>query len=217
MEKSPSLRRLALPLLAAAILIQGCGPVLVGGAAVGASVIHDRRSSATVLDDEKIALKAGARISEDADLTEHSHVSVTSYNGVVLLVGQADSPQIKGRITDLVGAYPEVRRVVDEITIAPQPSLQDKSEDAYITSKVKLALFDIQLPDFDPTRVKVVTEQNVVYLMGLVTVEEAAAAVETARSAIPAGIGNIHFDRADVLHAPLPSGFDVVITIHQHL
>jgi osmotically-inducible protein OsmY len=182
MERHARIRGLTLALtVTAAALTQGCAPALVGGAAVGASMIHDRRSSATVLEDQRIEVVARSRVNNDETLAGHSSVAPTSYNRVVLLVGQADSPQVKHRVAETVRAIPEVRRVVDEVTIAPVPDFQQQSNDAYITSQVKLALFDIKLPDFDATRVKVVTELRVVYLMGLVTEEEAAAAVEKAR------------------------------------
>jgi osmotically-inducible protein OsmY len=159
----------------------GCAPVVVGGAAVGASVIHDRRSSATVLEDQNIELSAYGKISDDETLSGKSRISVTSYNRVVLLTGQADSPAVKARVARLVSDLPEVRRVVDEVTVAPRASLQRESTDAYLTSRVKLALFDLGIEGFDPTRVKVVTEEGVVFLMGLLTDQEAAAVVEKVR------------------------------------
>jgi osmotically-inducible protein OsmY len=167
--------------LLVAPLLQACAPAVVGGAAVGVSVLHDRRTSATVLEDEKIELKARAAISGDQGLSTHSAVGVTSYNRWVLLTGQADSPQVKGRIAALVRDFPEVHRVIDEVTVEQPADWRSDSNDTYITSRVKLALFDLELPDFDPTRVKVVTEKGVVYLMGLVTEAEAAAVVDKVR------------------------------------
>jgi len=174
-------RSFSLSLLLALPLLQGCGPAFVGGAAMGVSILHDRREAGIVLTDEKIELKAMAKISEEPSLAEHSGVSITSYNQVALLTGQADSPQVKQGIADLVAGFPEVKRVIDEVEVAPRASLRNESHDAYITSRVKLALFDLELPDFDPSRVKVVTEQDVVYLMGLVTEQEAHAVVEKVR------------------------------------
>lgn len=161
--------------------LNGCGPILVGGTAVGISVIHDRRTTATVLEDQKIELFATARLDEDKELSKHARVGFTSYNRVVLLTGQADTPEVKRRIIDLVQGFPEIERVVDEITVGPPASVEEIGDDLYVTSKAKLALFNVELPSFDPTRVKVVTERGVVYLMGLVTKQEAAAVVEKIR------------------------------------
>lgn len=162
-------------------LLQACAPVVVGSAAVGVSVLHDRRPAEVVLADEKTELGIRAAIGDDKTLFEHSSVGVTSYNRVVLLTGQADSPRVAERIRDLAAGKSGVRRVVNEIQTADDASLMSESHDAYLTSRVKLALFDLDLPNFDPSRVKVVTEQEVVYLMGLVTQDEAAAVVGKVR------------------------------------
>ena len=179
----PMNRLIASIVLAAAapLSLQGCAPAVVGGTAVGITVLHDRREASAVVEDQKIELKALATISEDSSLSEHSSVGVTSYNLVVLLTGTAETAEVKGRIVGIVEGYSSVRRVLDEIAIAPRPGISEKSNDVYLTSRVKLSLFDLELPDFDPTRIKVVTENKVVYLMGLVTAEEAAAVVKRTR------------------------------------
>ncbi len=170
-----------LPLLLLPLLIQACAPVVVGGAAVGASMLHDRRDSMRILDDEKTELQILATIGEDQELSEHSSIGVTSYNGTVLLTGQVRDEALRTRITDIAHKQSKTVRVVDETTIGARLSLANDSNDAYLTSRVKLVLFELELPDLDPTRIKVVTENEVVYLMGLVTQEEAAAVVEKAR------------------------------------
>ena len=162
-------------------LLQGCGAILVGGTVAGASVIHDRRSSGTVLDDKAIQFKIFSAVEGDSELAQHSRLSVTSYNYVVLLTGQAETAAYRDRYVEMARNTPMVKRVVDEVQIAPPASFSQESNDAYITTKIKLKLFDIEIPSFDPSRVKVVTEQGVVYLLGLVTAQEADAIVETAR------------------------------------
>jgi osmotically-inducible protein OsmY len=160
----------------------GCAPALIGGTAVGISVIHDRRTTATVLEDEKVELAAEARLSEDKKLANHARVSFTCYNRVMLITGRVDSPEVKAGIVDMVGRFPELVRVVDEIQVGALPGLEQLSNDIYLTSKVKLALFEINdIPTFDPTRVTVTSDHGVVYLMGLVTRQEAAAVVDKVR------------------------------------
>ena len=168
-------------LMATLMLAQGCTAVIVGGAATGAAVIHDRRSAGVVLDDQTIEVKAIASIEDDDELGDHSNISATSYNHVVLLTGQAESAVLRQRAADIAGRIWPVKRVVNEVVIGPSVSLAQKGEDSWITSKVKLELLKVDLESFDASRVKVVTENNVVYLMGLVTAAEAAAAVEKAR------------------------------------
>ena len=166
-------------LMTVLILIQGCAPLLVGGAATGASMIHDRRSAGVALDDQTIELKALSAI--DEGLAEHSNLSATSYNRVVLLTGQAENEIYAKRFVDIVSGISPVKRVVNEIKIGPSVSLTQQAKDSWITSKVKLELLDIDMESFDASRVKVVTENGIVYLMGLVTQAEAAASVEKAR------------------------------------
>jgi len=171
---------LAIPLLGVTLL-QGCAPVIVGGAATGVSTLHDRRSAGTVLDDQAIELKAMNLLNKTKDLKERNNFTATSYNKVVLLTGQAASERDRRRYEELIRSIEGVRRIVNEIQIGANATLSEHTKDAYITSKVKLELFKIKLPDFDPTRVKVVTEKGVVYLMGLLRPNEADAVVEKVR------------------------------------
>jgi osmotically-inducible protein OsmY len=169
-------------LLALAVLLPGCAPALIGGTAVGISVIHDRRTTATVLEDQKVELVAEARLNDHKDLSKHSQVSFTCYNRVMLITGRADSPDVKARIAEMVGRFPELVRVVDEVQVGLLSGLEQLTDDIYLTSKVKLALFEINdIPTFDPTRVTVTSDHGVVYLMGLVTQREAAAVVDKVR------------------------------------
>ena len=153
----------------------------MGGVAAGASVIHDRRSSGTILDDKTIQFKIVSSVNSDPDLLQRCSLSATSYNYVVLLTGQAENASLHDRYVDIARNTPMVKRVVDEVQIASPTTAAEETRDAYITSKVKIQLLDLGIPSFDPSRVKVVTERNVVYLMGLVTQEEASAVVEKVR------------------------------------
>ncbi len=162
-------------------LLYGCAPVVVGGAATGASVVHDRRSVGTAVEDQNIEFKALHLKANDPTLMQKANLSATSYNKVVLLTGQAESEQLRQRYVTMIRQIPEVRRVVDEIQIGPSASITQQGSDTYITSKVKIKLFDVKLPDFDPTRVKVVTDMGNVYLMGIVSQQEADQVVQKVR------------------------------------
>lgn len=172
---------LALALSAGALLVSGCGALVVGGVAAGAVAAYDRRSYNVVIDDEGIELRAVSAFLTDPQIKGRGRISATSYNYNVLLTGQADSAETARRATELVSSMPKVRRVVDEISIGPTISMSQESEDTYLTSRAKLALTDVEVPGFDASRVKVVTENGVVYLMGLVTPQEADAAAEKVR------------------------------------
>lgn len=179
----PAARPLALVCcLALALILPGCGVALVGGAAAGAAAaVYDRRPYEVIIDDQQIDLTALNVLLQDAQVRGHSGISTTSYNQTVLLTGRAESTEVAQRATLLVSQLPKVKRVIDEITIGPNLDLTRQSEDTYLTSKVKLALTQVSLPGFSSLRVKVVTEDGAVYLLGLVSPEEADAAVEKVR------------------------------------
>lgn len=156
--------------------LQGCIPV-VAGAAVGTGVLvaEDRRSSGTYVDDQGIELKAGARI---ADKLPAAHVNVTSFNRVVLLTGEAPTEAAKADIGALAQAVAGVRSVQNELAVKPNSAAAARANDTAITANVKARF--VQAGKFQVNHVKVVTEANVVYLMGLVKRTEATEAANVA-------------------------------------
>jgi len=164
-----------LPLL---LLLQACVPVAVGGAAAGAAAAHDRRTLGAMIDDENIELKAAATIGQDADLKKLVHVNVTSMNGIVLLTGEAATTEARDQILTHVRAVNGVRRITNELRITEPSPFGDRSKDSLITSAVKSRFLVSQ--NLDSTRVKVVTEASVVYLLGLVTHAEGDLAADRA-------------------------------------
>ena len=163
-------------------LLYGCAAAVVGGAATSATAVHDRRTVGTFIDDEGIELKARLAIFDDKELNSQIHINIISINGVVLLVGQAPTEAMRQRAAELTQAIPKVRLVHNEMTIAAPNAYLTRSSDSLITAKVKAQLFSIKgLEDFDPTRVKVVTENGIVYLMGILTRKEASAVTDEAR------------------------------------
>jgi osmotically-inducible protein OsmY len=165
----------------AASLLSGCAAVIVGGAAVGASAVHERRSVGTMIDDEGIEWKVRSTLNADKTLSSQSHLSVVSLNGVVLLVGQTPTEALRLQATTLTQGVEGVRAIHNEITIAAPNSYMTRTSDSYITSKVKTSLFKVKgHEDFDPTRVKVVTENGTVYLMGILYRSEAEDAARQA-------------------------------------
>jgi len=163
-------------------LLYGCAAAVVGGAATGASAAHDRRTIGTYIDDEGIELKIRLDIFNDRELNSQIHINIISINGVVLLVGQAPTAALKQQAGNIARGVEKVRLVHNEMTIAAPNSMMTRSSDSLITAKVKADLFTIKGHEgFDPTRVKVVTENGVVYLMGILYRNEAAAVTERAR------------------------------------
>lgn len=157
--------------------LQGCFPLAVTGMGAAALMATDRRTTGIYIEDENIELKALARLHEGF---AGAHVGATSFNRRVLLVGEAPTEEMKARIADEVRAIPNVKEVVNEIRVGAPSSLATRGSDALVTSNVKARM--VNNPTFSANHVKVVTEEGIVYLMGLLTPKEADAAVDVARS-----------------------------------
>jgi osmotically-inducible protein OsmY len=162
-------------------ILQGCAGVVVGGAAATATAAHDRRTLGVFVEDQSIEFKAAEKLAADTELKELSKINVTSYNMMVLMTGQTANQQLKSRAERLVAGVERVRRVVNELEIGSTASLGERTRDAALTAEIKFRLTQIDIPGFDPSRVKVVTERGVVYLMGLLTQAEGSAVSELVR------------------------------------
>ncbi len=165
--------------LLATSLVSGCVPLVVGGAAVGtAMMVSDRRTSGAQLDDEGIEFRANNRIQEA--IGDSGHVSVTSYNRIVLLTGEVPNAQARERIGDVVARVDNVKTVANETVVDFPSSIGQRSSDTVTTGRVKAALVDTR--NLQSRVIKVVTERGVTYLMGLVTQREADIATEVTRN-----------------------------------
>ncbi len=161
----------------ASALLAGCAPILVAGAVGGTALVAtDRRSAGAQVDDESIELKIANNIG--AGFGDQVHVNVTSYNGVVLLTGEVPTQDSLNSIVEIAHKTPKVRTVHNELLIGPVASVGSRTNDSYITAKVKSRF--VEANKFAATHVKVVTERQVVYLMGLVRHSEADAAAQIA-------------------------------------
>lgn len=166
-------------LLAGCTLIAGCAPLLLGGAVVGGSMLAaDRRTSGAQVDDQAIEVKARNRARDIVG--EQGHVSVTSYNRVVLLTGEVPSEAHKKSIESSIGQIENVRSVVNELVAGIVSSWTGRSSDALLTGRVKSAL--LAANNALASQVKVVSERGTVYMMGRVTEPEAQRATDIARA-----------------------------------
>lgn len=166
-------------LIAASIpFISGCFGVAAVGVGAGALLLGDRRASESYVTDEGIELRANNRLGENYGSKEH--INVTSYNRMVLLTGEASSPEVKASVEKLISSVPNVKSISNELAIAGPSSLGGRSNDTYLTSKVKARFVDAQ--QFSAQHIKVVTEAGVVFLLGLVTQTEADAAADITRT-----------------------------------
>ncbi len=178
--RDPRRRTLLLGLLAAGTLplLQGCFPVVATGVGAGAALVSDRRTSGTYVEDVGIEWKVASRIRER--FGDAVHVNVTSYNRNVLLTDEIPNESVRGELDRIVAGVEHVRGVINEVVVGPHSALTARGNDALITSNVKARFVDAQR--FSAHHVKVVTEANVVFLLGIVTRAEADAAAEVART-----------------------------------
>lgn len=161
-------------------LTQSCAPLVVAGAGTAAVAAHDRRTVGAFVDDSAVELKISNEFRDDDEARENTHVNVTSMNGIVLLSGEASTAALRDRVLANARAVAGVRRVVNEIRVAPPSSIGDRSHDTWLTTKVKSKLIGTE--NLDSTRVKVVTENDAVFLLGIVTRKEADLATGAATS-----------------------------------
>ena len=170
---------LVLITLAVIPLLHGCAPLVIGGAAAGGVMVaQDRRTVGTLTEDEGIEIKASGRIGER--YKDGVHVNVTSYNRTVLLTGEVPDAGARAEVERIARGVENVRGVYNETVVSGVTSYTARSNNAITTSKVKGRFLDAG--KFNTMHVKVVTENNVVYLMGLVSKKEAADATEIART-----------------------------------
>jgi len=164
-------------LVAALPLLGGCAAALIGGAATGVMVANDRRTVGTVADDQGIEIKSSSRVGERV---KDAHINYTSFNKLVLVTGEVPTAAAREDAERIVRGIENVRGVYNELQVTGNSALSARTNDTYVTSKVKARFVDGR--KFNPVHVKVVTENSVVYLMGMVNRAEGEAATEIART-----------------------------------
>lgn len=163
-----------------ALSLQGC--IFVAGAAAGAAgiaLVYDHRKVAQIATDKNIANRLDKKIAADIPLSENSHIDVTCFNQVVLLTGETSSPEFRNKAEELAHSVPDVNRVYNEIAVKGLSSALTRTSDVWITTKIKTQM--LAEKGLSSGSIKVVTENGTVYLMGIVSHEQADMAVEIAR------------------------------------
>lgn len=160
--------------------LSGCAGLMVAGAGAGAAASQDRRTVPTQLEDSNIEIKTAAALFKNDEIWKDTNIDVVSYNTIVLLIGQAPTASLKSKAQAEVKKIPKVQKVYNQIRIAAPISFFARRNDEYLTSKVKTSMLFTE--NFPSGKIKVVTENNEVFLLGLVSESEAEKAVEIARN-----------------------------------
>lgn len=163
--------------LSVLLLLQGC----MSAAMTGASTVYNRQGLKATFKDQYITLKAYQKLELDNKRKEfaNANVTVTAFNGEVLLAGQVPEAWQKDRAEEIVKGIPDVTKVYNVLAIASPSSTLTRVSDTWLTTKVKAQM--IASEDMDGSKVKVVSENGTVYLMGLVVASQADVAVDIAR------------------------------------
>jgi osmotically-inducible protein OsmY len=158
--------------------LQGCVPLVIGGAAMGAAATMDRRTLGAQTEDKSITVKAEVLVPKLVGAA--GHVNIASYNRKVLLTGEVRDEAMKANVEREVRGIENVVAVINELVVAGPSSYTSRSSDALITGNVKGSL--VEMKTISATSFKVVTERGTVYLMGRVTQREGDLAANIAKS-----------------------------------
>ena len=170
----------SLLILGTVVLLQGCAAAVVAGKASAVTAANDRRTIGSQIDDNNIEIKASIAISEVERLEKSARVNAISVNGIVLLVGQVANQEMKNEAQITVEAIAGIRKIHNQLRIGSNIGITTQTHDSWLTSKVKAQL--LAAKDISSNNIKVVTENAEVYLMGLVSQDEANRAVDIARN-----------------------------------
>lgn len=165
--------------LAATLMLQGCAAgVIAVGAGVATDSAMDNRTVGTQIDDRTLSLRVTHELGTHKELWEDSNLTPVVLDGQVLMIGQTPTPQMRDQVTEIVKNVNGVRKVLNEVRLGQPVSVSTKARDTWITTKVKTQLYSNKIP---PGRIKVITENSEVFLVGVVTEKQASEAVEAAR------------------------------------
>lgn len=160
--------------------LQGCAVATVVAITAGATMVADRRSFSKQIDDQSIELTSHNELAKHKGITENTNLQVVSVNGLVLVIGQAPNTYLRDLAIKTVRDVPNVIAIHNQIRIGSKTSVTTKSNDIWLTSKIKTAL--LANGQINAKDIKVVTENAEVFLLGLITKEEEKIVVEIARN-----------------------------------
>lgn len=169
----------ALPLL---LFVHGCtatGVAVVGSATGGAVIAQDGRTLGSMVEDQGIEFRALLLVRDYPDLHQQTHINVTSYNRMLLITGEASTEALKNQAQQIFSTIPNLRKIYNELQISAPSSLLTRASDSYLTTKVKSLL--LANKNIRANKIKIVSENGSLYLLGLVHRGEASLATDIAR------------------------------------
>lgn len=174
------MKKLVVSLLAVSTVLSGCSQIVSASRVEPIQEDIGSRTFGNFVEDEAIELKVMVNLSKGSPELSQSHINVTSFNGQVLITGQVPNEAVKAEAERVVNQIREVKRIHNELEIAGPSSAIVRTNDTYLTSRIKLQLLTDS--SVEGLRIKVITENGVVYLMGLVSQSEAERAIQIVRA-----------------------------------
>lgn len=177
MRRLPAILILAISLLT----LSGCASLVAPMSSQPEDTYHGSRTWGAFIEDAAIEHKTRVNLLRELPPDSHPHIVVVSFNGNVLLAGEVPDDNIKAQAGQIANRIRHVQRVYNELQVQGNISTLAHMNDAWLTSKVKMRLyFTSGTPGW---RTKVVTESGIVYLLGLLTQQEAAQDVAQVQKA----------------------------------
>ena len=162
--------------LCTALLTSGCAEVINATTSKPIEMKANTRTMGAKLNDEEIETAAKVNIKKADPQLENAHVVVHSFNGIVLLTGQVPSEELRNLVADTIYKLNPVREIHNELVVADPTDFATRSKDVWISTKIKAQL--VADGDIESRRIHFVTENQVVFLMGIVTRAEADRIVD---------------------------------------
>jgi len=169
-------------LILAFFLVSGCTSIITATTDGPIDNNEPGRTFGRFIDDEQIETVIGVNIAHSSEALAQSNISIVSYNGVVLLVGQVQRNEQKSHLSEIAQQVKGVRQVHNQVSVGGEISALASINDSLITSNIRTR-FLVNDSGVDFSNIKVVTENGVVYLMGVVNERDANEAVDIARQA----------------------------------
>lgn len=171
----------ALAVLLLSTSMQSC--IFVAGAAVGAAaagaVVFDKRTAKQTADDKAITEKIENLLDSNAEISSSAHIVVASFNSVVLLAGDAPNPDMQQQVATIAKTVPGITKLYNQVVVSGKPSALSRVNDSYITAKIKTQM--VSTESLESSEIQVVTVAGTVFLMGVVSKEQAQIATDIAQ------------------------------------
>lgn len=163
--------------------LQSC--IFVAGAAVGAAaagaVVFDKRTAQQTEEDKGITKQIEGRLNNVPEIESSAHIVVSTFNGVVLLAGDVPNEQMQQQVSTIARGVSGIQKLYNQTVISGKPSTMSRVNDSFITATIKTKM--VATEDLESSEIQVVTVAGTVFLMGVVSPEQAQIATDIAQNA----------------------------------